>query len=85
MQVSYSLRTQYVQKVDKENNAFPSGHCSLASFTCLTLAYYVGWPAYVLMLLIGLSCLFTKQHTVPDVVVGYLLGAALYVVNNMID
>jgi membrane-associated phospholipid phosphatase len=53
-------------------------HCSVASMTALYLAPEIGALAWAFAILIGLSCLFTKQHYVADVPAGLALGAATF-------
>lgn len=64
----------FVQKLDARSNSFPSMHTSVATLTALHLAPALGPWAWAFPLLIGLSCLFTKQHYVVDVPAGAALG-----------
>ena len=68
----------FVQSIDGPANCFPSMHCSVASMTALYLAPEIGPIAWAFAILIGLSCLFTKQHYVADVPAGLALGAATF-------
>ena len=65
----------YVQKLAARSNRFPSMHVSVATLTALHLLPTIGPWAWVFPLLIGLSCVFTKQHYVIDVPAGVGLGA----------
>ena len=67
---------------DGPYNALPSGHCSLAVYVGLSLAMLTHpivlcWP-----LLVCVSCLYTRQHTIPDVLAGAAFGAALFAVTR---
>ena len=64
----------FVQSFDGPSNSFPSMHTSVAMLTALHLYPALGAWAYAFPLLIGLSCLFTKQHYVVDLPAGALLG-----------
>jgi hypothetical protein len=60
---------------DSEDNACPSMHCAFAVFlACITYPFYpvlsISFPV-----LVAISCLFTKQHLVIDIIPGFLLGA----------
>ncbi len=68
----------YVQSVDGRSNCFPSMHCSVAMLTALHLLPHLGPAIFAFPVLIGLSCLFTKQHFVIDVPAGLALGWATY-------
>ena len=63
-----------VQSFDARSNSFPSMHTSVATLTALHLYGSLGAWAFSFPLLIGLSCLFTKQHYVIDVPAGAALG-----------
>ena len=64
----------FVQNIDGRSNSFPSMHCSVAMLTALHLVPHLGPSIFAFPVLIGLSCLFTKQHFVIDVPVGLALG-----------
>lgn len=68
------------QRMCRPYGNFPSMHCALAVPAVATSFYtagpLVGSLALVWGLLIALSTLFTKQHTILDVLIG-LLGGAL--------
>jgi membrane-associated phospholipid phosphatase len=64
----------FVQRLDARSNSFPSMHTSVATLTALHLYPSLGGWALGFPLLIGLSCLFTKQHYVVDVPTGAALG-----------
>lgn len=68
----------FVQRFDARSNSFPSMHTSVAMLTALHLSTTVGPWAYAFPLLIGLSCLFTKQHYLVDVPAGAVLGLAAF-------
>ncbi len=65
-----------VQRFDASTNSFPSMHTSVAMLTALHLHAQLGPAAYLFPALIGLSCLFTKQHYLVDVPAGAALGWA---------
>jgi membrane-associated phospholipid phosphatase len=67
-----------VQRFDARSNSFPSMHTSVATLTALHLYPTLGVWALAFPLLIGLSCLFTKQHYVIDVPAGAVLGWAAF-------
>ena len=64
----------YVPSLDGPSNCFPSMHCSVAMLTALHLFPHLGTAVFFFPLLIGLSCLFTKQHFLIDVPAGAALG-----------
>jgi membrane-associated phospholipid phosphatase len=64
----------FVQKFDARSNSFPSMHTSVATLTALHLYPSLGIWALAFPALIGLSCLFTKQHYLLDVPAGAALG-----------
>jgi len=68
----------YVQRFDARSNSFPSMHTSVATLTALHLYESLGVWALAFPALIGLSCLFTKQHYVVDVPAGAALGWATF-------
>jgi membrane-associated phospholipid phosphatase len=49
-------------------------HTSVATLTAIHLYPSLGSWAWLFPVLIGLSCLFTKQHYVVDVPAGAVLG-----------
>jgi len=63
-----------VQRFDARANSFPSMHTSVAMLTAMHLSPRLGVWAFVFPVLIGLSCLFTKQHYVIDIPAGAALG-----------
>jgi membrane-associated phospholipid phosphatase len=63
-----------VQKFDARSNSFPSMHTSVATLTAIHLYPSLGAWVWTFPLLIGLSCLFTKQHYVVDIPAGAALG-----------
>jgi membrane-associated phospholipid phosphatase len=68
----------FVQRLDARSNSFPSMHTSVATLTALHLHPSLGAWAWAFPVLIGLSCLFTKQHYVVDLPAGAGLGALAY-------
>ncbi len=64
----------FVQRFDARSNSFPSMHTSVATLTALHLYPGFGPWAFAFPVLIGLSCLFTKQHYLIDLPAGALLG-----------
>lgn len=76
---NYSERfLAFVQSLDARSNSFPSMHTSVAMLTALHLYPHLGVSALSFPVLIGLSCLFTKQHYVVDVPAGAALGWAAF-------
>jgi membrane-associated phospholipid phosphatase len=68
----------FVQRFDARGNSFPSMHTSVAMLTALHLYPELGGWTLVFPVLIALSCLFTKQHYVVDVLAGALVGWAAF-------
>jgi membrane-associated phospholipid phosphatase len=64
----------FVQRFDAPTNSFPSMHTSVAMLTALHLHAHLGAAAFAFPTLIGLSCLFTKQHYIVDIPAGAALG-----------
>ena len=64
----------FVQSLDARSNSFPSMHTSVATLTALHLSPILGSWGLAFPLLIGLSCLFTKQHYLIDVPAGAAIG-----------
>lgn len=67
-----------VQRFDAASNSFPSMHVSVAMLTSLHLYPIHGRWVFGFPFLIGLSCLFTKQHYLIDLPAGALLGWAAF-------
>jgi hypothetical protein len=66
--------TELVYAHDSEENACPSMHCAFAIFlACITFPYYP-FLSIIFPILVALSCLFTKQHLLIDIIPGVLLG-----------
>ena len=63
-----------VHRFDGPSNSFPSMHTSVAMLTALHLYDSHGLVTLAFPAVIGLSCLFTKQHYVVDVAAGAALG-----------
>jgi membrane-associated phospholipid phosphatase len=68
----------FVQRFDKPTNCFPSMHVSVAMLTALHAASVLGTAAFAFPVLIALSCIFTKQHYMVDLIFGALLGWVVY-------
>jgi membrane-associated phospholipid phosphatase len=64
----------FVQSFDARSNSFPSMHMSVATLTALHLYPAFGPVVILFPVLIGLSCLFTKQHYIVDLPAGAALG-----------
>jgi membrane-associated phospholipid phosphatase len=67
-----------VHKYDAPTNCFPSMHVSVAMLTALHALGQLGEAVYAFPVLIGLSCIFTKQHYVIDLPLGAFLGWVAY-------
>ena len=67
-----------VQRYDAPSNSFPSMHTSVAMLTALHLCGHFGPLAFAFPVLIGLSCVFTKQHYLVDVPAGATLAWLAY-------
>ncbi|MGI6381545.1 MAG: phosphatase PAP2 family protein [Anaerolineae bacterium] len=79
----FMLSSDVIAKVNAGYYAFPSGHAQLAATTWPMMASIVRrrWftvLAVVLVLLIGISRLFMGVHYPQDVLVGWVLGLAVY-------
>ena len=74
----------FVQQFDAPSNSFPSMHTSVAMLTALHLYPSVGAWAFTFPVLIGVSCLYTKQHYVVDLPAGALLGWFVFGLFKMI-
>jgi len=70
-----------LQQVDHFNCAFPSGHCSLSVYAAFALQPILGVWSFIVPILIMLSCVFTKQHTIMDTVAGVIVG---FVIQHLI-
>ena len=68
----------FVQRFDGPTNCFPSMHVSVAMLTAMHAAPTLGPVAFAFPTLIALSCIFTKQHYMIDLVFGALLGWVVY-------
>ena len=67
-----------VQRFDARSNSFPSMHTSVATLTALHLLSSLGPWVLAFPVLIGLSCLFTRQHYFVDLPAGAALGWLAY-------
>jgi membrane-associated phospholipid phosphatase len=74
----------FVQSFDARSNSFPSMHTSVATLTALHLFPMIGPCALAFPALIGLSCLYTKQHYVIDVPAGAALGGFVFGIFKLI-
>ena len=68
----------YLQTFDDATNSFPSMHASVAMLTAMHLYSDLNMIALTYPLLVSISCLYTKQHYVIDVIAGVLLGWCVY-------
>jgi membrane-associated phospholipid phosphatase len=68
----------FVQSLDGRSNSFPSMHTSVATLTALHLWPMLGAWGLLFPALIGLSCLYTKQHYIIDIPAGALLGGFIF-------
>lgn len=76
-----TVSTRYLKQVQYFDNGrccFPSLHCSAMMFTSLVLYPTFGVSAFVLLLVITLSCLFVKQHQIIDFVLSFPIGWVVY-------
>ncbi|ACE06096.1 hypothetical protein Aasi_0709 [Candidatus Amoebophilus asiaticus 5a2] len=60
---------------DTEDNACPSMHCAFAVFLAFITYPFYPTLSIAFPIIVSLSCLFTKQHLIVDIVPGFLLGA----------
>ena len=74
----------FVQKLDGRSNSFPSMHTSVATLTALHLWPMLGSWGLLFPVLIGLSCLYTKQHYLVDIPAGVLLGGLVFALFKLI-
>jgi|SRR5439155_10803262 len=74
----------FVQSFDARSNSFPSMHTSVAALTALHLYPSFGGWAFAFPVLIGLSCVYTKQHYLVDVPAGALLGGLVFALFKLI-
>ena len=74
-----------VQRFDATSNSFPSMHMSVAILTALHLYPTFGVWTFSFPVLIGLSCLFTKQHYLIDLPAGAVLGWTVFQIFSLID
>lgn len=69
-----------IGRIDDRSNSFPSMHTSVAMLTALHLSASFGPWVFAFPVLIGVSCLFTKQHYVVDIPAGAVLGWATFTI-----
>ena len=74
----------FVQSLDARSNSFPSMHTSVATLTALHLYSGFGPWVFAFPALIGVSCLYTKQHYIVDIPAGALLGCLVFQIFQMI-
>ena len=86
--VSEWVLIKLVQGVDGPSNCFPSMHVSVATLVGLHLCQILGsiWytPIALFPILIGWSCLKTKQHYVVDLLPAPILGGVAYVISRYV-
>lgn len=68
----------FVQSIDARSNSFPSMHVSVATLTAFHLSAILGPWIFLFPVLIGLSCVYTKQHYLLDLPAGAALGALVF-------
>jgi len=73
-----------LQRFDARSNSFPSMHTSVAMLTAIHLYPSLGIWVFLFPVLIGLSCLLTKQHYVVDIPAGAALGWATFQVFRLV-
>lgn len=68
------------ENMDPPNNCLPSLHVASSYMTGLALAHFFGkrWFYIIWTTGIALSTMFTKQHSVIDVIAGVILGFGTY-------
>jgi membrane-associated phospholipid phosphatase len=74
----------FVQSFDTRANCFPSMHASVATLTALHLLPQVGPWVWSFPVLVGVSCLFTKQHYLIDLPAGAALGALAFWIYRLV-
>ncbi len=74
----------FVQSLDARSNSFPSMHTSVATLTAFHLLPTLGPLVFAFPILIGISCLYTKQHYLIDVPAGALLGTVVFALFRLI-
>ena len=74
----------FVQRIDGPCNSFPSMHTSMAMLTALHLYDRHGIVSFAFPVVIGLSCLFTKQHYLVDIPAGAALGWLVHDLHAML-
>lgn len=60
---------------DSDDNACPSMHCAFAVFLAFVTFPFYPTISICFPIIVSLSCLFTKQHLIIDIIPGFLLGA----------
>jgi len=77
------LALRLIYASDFRFNCFPSLHvaqCFLAALTCYRVHRGVGAVTGIWAFMVGMSTLYTKQHYVVDVIGGFFLACAAYLV-----
>ena len=91
---SLSMRlVEFIYQADKSQNVFPSIHvynsigCAIALIQCRDFKHSQGmrWFALISALLITLSTMFIKQHSILDAVAACLLAIILYILIYKVD
>ena len=67
-----------VRYYDGPTNCFPSMHVSVATLAACFAWATLGWPVILFPVLIGVSCVMTKQHYLIDLPFGALLGLFVF-------
>ena len=67
-----------VRYYDGPTNCFPSMHVSVATLAACFAWATLGWAAALFPVLIGVACVFTKQHYLIDLPFGALLGLLVF-------
>lgn len=68
----------FVQKLDNGRCCFPSLHCSVMMFVSLFLYPYIGWPSFLIVISVSLSCLLVKQHQLVDFIPSIPIALGVY-------
>lgn len=75
------ISTRYlkmIQKFDNKHSAFPSMHCSLATFVGLRMHTRLPLVSVLFIVFTPVACLMVKQHQLADTIGGVLLGAVVF-------
>jgi membrane-associated phospholipid phosphatase len=80
-----ALALKLVRQVDTPANCFPSQHVALAFLAAFFVRRFSRWEGNLAILLavaISISTLTTKQHYVWDVIAGYMLARATFIISS---